>query len=153
MNRSIYHDRYEDDGVIDYEIFFERCVHTRKGAWVVSNEYTDTDDACDLFFGYLEWQGGKSLLPKKDKIAKAASADSDANAGEAADDGGEEEGPSTHQQSFRADRRLIRNLVFGYFADQALRAYLKANPDSLDRSTTSDGTEETKVPVNEGKSE
>lgn len=142
--------QYEDDGVVDYEVFFERCVHARKGAWVVASEYTDTDDACDLFFGYLEWQGGKSLLPKKDKTKKTADADAD---GEAEGGGAEEEEGTPvveHQQSFRADRRLIRNLVFGYFADQALRAFLKANPNSPDCSAVS-ANDEAKAPVSEGK--
>jgi hypothetical protein len=140
--------------VVDYEVFFERCIHTRKGAWVVAKEFTDSDDACDLFFGYLEWLGGKSLLPKKDKTKRPTSESIDGE-GNAEDGDAAGESGAPREQSFRADRRLIRNLVFGYFADQALRAYLKANPDRRNiaaTGATSSESDETKAPVSEGKS-
>ena len=82
---------YKVDGATDCEIYFEESLRFHKGAWVVTEDYYNTMEGCDFFFGMLLQLGGDHLMPKRprelrDVAAKAKAAaegpnDSDDEAG------------------------------------------------------------------------
>jgi hypothetical protein len=141
---------YKADGATDCEIFLEEHLRFTKGAWVVTEELYSSDEGCDMFFGMLMQLGGNHLLPvrprelrKKAADAKrAAEASSSTGASNREEDDDEDnaeddvggEGdesksgkPEAGSQSFRADRRLVRLLIFRYYADMAWNRFKRFN--------------------------
>ncbi|CAK9067610.1 Histone-lysine N-methyltransferase setd3, partial [Durusdinium trenchii] len=132
---------YVADGATECEIYLEEHLKLERGAWTVSPEYYETDEGCDNFLGMCLQLGGDHLLPKRPNElrkeaarAKAAVEDDvdDLGAGAAdqknVDDEEEEEGEGADTdapqagkgtQSFQSDRRLVRMIMFRYFADMA----------------------------------
>jgi len=111
--------KYSSDGGTDCEIYLETSLRAQRGAWTVSEEYFSTDKGCDMFFGMLMQLGGDHLLPKRSLEMREMSAKAKVQAAEKDEDNEERKNSSEDGQSFRGDRRLVRLLIFRYFADMA----------------------------------
>jgi len=72
-----------------------------------------------MFFGMLMQLGGDHLLPKRSLEMREMSAKAKVQAAEKDEDNEERKNSSEDGQSFRGDRRLVRLLIFRYFADMA----------------------------------
>jgi hypothetical protein len=140
---------YKADGATDCEIFLEEHLRFTKGAWVVAEELYSSDEGCDMFFGMLMQLGGSHLLPVRSRAlrkksadakraaeaaggagARAGSREEDDEEDNAEDEAGDESKsakPETGSQSFRADRRLVRLLIFRYYADMAWNRFKRFN--------------------------
>mmetsp|Transcript_10278 Transcript_10278/g.20162 ORF Transcript_10278/g.20162 Transcript_10278/m.20162 type:complete len:318 (+) Transcript_10278:300-1253(+) len=135
---------YRNDGGSDCEVYFEEHLEARRGAWTMAEEFISTDEGCDMFFGMLMQLGGDHLLPKRPtesrkraaqakrdveeagKNLDAKSADDDDDDEEDARENGEDKAIKNGTQSFQGDRRLVRILIFRYFADMAWTRFKRA---------------------------
>ncbi|GBG26503.1 Histone-lysine N-methyltransferase setd3 [Hondaea fermentalgiana] len=152
---------YKNDGGTDCEVFLETHLGTKRGAWTVADAYVNTDEGCDMFFGMLMQLGGDHLLPKRPTESRKQAAQAKRSVEEAGkdldqkvsadddddDDEGEEEAEEEEDadrkkstdsgtQSFRGDRRLVRVLIFRYFADMAWTRFKRAVLDNQETSST-----------------
>lgn len=116
---------YRADGATDGEIVLEGVLMKKKGAWTVDPDYYDTEEGCQFFFDMMRQLGGDHLMPKRPQELREESEQAKAMAENQA--GSDEEGDVNEQtqttQTFRGDRRLVRLLIFRYFADQAWRKF------------------------------
>eukprot|EP00511_Aplanochytrium_stocchinoi_P005856 CAMPEP_0204838398 /NCGR_PEP_ID=MMETSP1346-20131115/30815_1 /ASSEMBLY_ACC=CAM_ASM_000771 /TAXON_ID=215587 /ORGANISM="Aplanochytrium stocchinoi, Strain GSBS06" /LENGTH=278 /DNA_ID=CAMNT_0051974427 /DNA_START=238 /DNA_END=1078 /DNA_ORIENTATION=- len=138
---------YKLDGATDCENYFEESLRVYRGAWVVTEDYYTTLEGCDNFFGMLLQLGGDHLLPKRPRDKRAVAARAKVLAEGPTDDNSEDEeeeeenndkdNASSSAQSFRGDRRLVRLMIFRYYADQAWKKFERAM-----REKAKDGEEE-----------
>jgi len=127
---------YKADGATDCEIFYEESLKVYRGAWTVDEDFYTTEEGLDSFFGMFLQLGGDHLVPKRPKEIRQVAAKAKAKAegiddDEEDDDDGENGNQSngSESQSFRGDRRLVRLVIFRYFADQAWKKFERAMKD------------------------
>ena len=106
---------YKADGATEPEIALEKYMIFKRGAWCMKEDYYSTDEGCDMFFGMLMQLGGDHLMPKRSYDLRD---ESEAAKKKAEDGGNENLGPT-----FRSDRRLVRLVIFRYFANIAWRKF------------------------------
>jgi hypothetical protein len=100
------------DGPTACERAFEKVLEAKRGAFVIQNPvYFETAAFMDMVLQV----GGATLLPKRSK--------SD-------DTGGSQ---ASEALSFKSDRRLMRLLIFRYFLDRAIRRFLKASNETMNK--------------------
>mmetsp|Transcript_3106 Transcript_3106/g.9244 ORF Transcript_3106/g.9244 Transcript_3106/m.9244 type:complete len:312 (-) Transcript_3106:198-1133(-) len=158
---------YKADGGSDCEIFLEEHLVATRGAWTVKEEYYNTDDGCDMFFGMLMQLGGDHLLPKRstelrregNKAKRRVEADGDDiedGGGREVDDPDESEKKDPQggsSQSFRGDRRLVRILIFRYFADMVWARFKRAHAAKAQDQQATRQVEDVEVDKQEAVSE
>lgn len=111
---------YEDRTPSATERRFQGALGSKRGAFVVAEEYFEDGDGGDGFLARFREQASTKLIAKPPREEKAPDAAGDA------DGAGAKTAPRV-AQSFKADRRLLRLVIFRQFADVVMSAFKRAD--------------------------
>ncbi|CAM9498650.1 unnamed protein product [Ectocarpus sp. 12 AP-2014] len=116
------------DGRTAAELSFEEGLKVHRGAYLGGAFVKDTQ--ADRFYDMCRQVGGPRLLPSKPRDYGTATPSKQESSTSSAEDSTNERvdfaeigSAETEGQSFRADRRLIRLVVFRYMFDKAIRKF------------------------------
>ena len=130
---------YRADGATDGEIVLEGVLLKKKGAWTVDRDYYETKEGCEFFFAMMRQLGGDHLMPKRPQELREESEQAKAMAeNQGSDDDADTNEQSQTTQTFRGDRRLVRLLIFRYFADQAWRKFQRYRQEKESEAATTE---------------